>query len=139
MSLAGLFDRVLSVAMTDGIIGCPHQEGIDYEGVSALRVLARTRALYGAVGQLDSRSLRALRRSEKQERGRQQDGAERQGGPTTTLANGTPDARRDHTCDQKPDRDAANHPIVGPACIAGDLVGEHTKQVKSRAPRQESA
>jgi hypothetical protein len=22
----------LSVAMTDGIIGCPHQEGIDYEG-----------------------------------------------------------------------------------------------------------
>ena len=24
--------RVLSVAMTDAIIGCPHQEGIDYEG-----------------------------------------------------------------------------------------------------------
>src|SRR6516164_5778078 len=24
--------RVLSVAMTDGIIGCPHQQGIDYEG-----------------------------------------------------------------------------------------------------------
>ena len=24
--------RVLSVAMTDGIIGCPHQEGTDYEG-----------------------------------------------------------------------------------------------------------
>jgi hypothetical protein len=24
--------RVLSVAMTDGIIGCPHEEGIDYEG-----------------------------------------------------------------------------------------------------------
>jgi hypothetical protein len=24
--------QVLSVAMTDGIIGCPHQEGIDYEG-----------------------------------------------------------------------------------------------------------
>jgi hypothetical protein len=23
---------VLSVVMTDGIIGCPHQEGIDYEG-----------------------------------------------------------------------------------------------------------
>jgi hypothetical protein len=23
---------VLSVAMTDGIIGCPHQEGIDYQG-----------------------------------------------------------------------------------------------------------
>ena len=23
---------VLSVAMTDTIIGCPHQEGIDYEG-----------------------------------------------------------------------------------------------------------
>lgn len=23
---------VLSVAMTDGIIGCPHQEGIDYHG-----------------------------------------------------------------------------------------------------------
>jgi hypothetical protein len=23
---------VLSVAMSDGIIGCPHQEGIDYEG-----------------------------------------------------------------------------------------------------------
>jgi hypothetical protein len=25
-------NHVLSVAMTDGIIGCPHQEGIDYEG-----------------------------------------------------------------------------------------------------------
>ena len=24
--------RVLSVAMTDTIIGCPHQEGMDYEG-----------------------------------------------------------------------------------------------------------
>ena len=24
--------RVLSVAITDSIIGCPHQEGIDYEG-----------------------------------------------------------------------------------------------------------
>src|SRR4051794_36452244 len=24
--------RVLSVAMTDGVIGCPHQEGVDYEG-----------------------------------------------------------------------------------------------------------
>jgi hypothetical protein len=24
--------RVVSVAMTDSIIGCPHQEGIDYEG-----------------------------------------------------------------------------------------------------------
>ena len=24
--------RVLSVVITDGIIGCPHQEGIDYEG-----------------------------------------------------------------------------------------------------------
>ena len=23
---------VLSVAMTDGIIGCPHQQGIDYDG-----------------------------------------------------------------------------------------------------------
>jgi len=23
---------VLSVAMTDRIIGCPHQEGIDYQG-----------------------------------------------------------------------------------------------------------
>ena len=23
---------VLSVIMTDGIIGCPHQQGIDYEG-----------------------------------------------------------------------------------------------------------
>ena len=23
---------VLSVVMTDGIIGCPHQEGVDYEG-----------------------------------------------------------------------------------------------------------
>jgi len=23
---------VLSVVMTDGVIGCPHQEGIDYEG-----------------------------------------------------------------------------------------------------------
>ena len=24
--------RALSVAMTDSIIGCPHQQGIDYEG-----------------------------------------------------------------------------------------------------------
>ena len=24
--------RVLSVAMTDAVIGCPHQEGMDYEG-----------------------------------------------------------------------------------------------------------
>ncbi len=24
--------RALSVVMTDGVIGCPHQEGIDYEG-----------------------------------------------------------------------------------------------------------
>ena len=24
--------RVFSVAMTDGIIGCPHQQGIDYDG-----------------------------------------------------------------------------------------------------------
>src|SRR5436190_20615145 len=24
--------RVRSVAITDGIIGCPHQQGIDYEG-----------------------------------------------------------------------------------------------------------
>ena len=24
--------QVLAVAMTDGIIGCPHQQGIDYEG-----------------------------------------------------------------------------------------------------------
>ena len=24
--------NVLSVVMTDGIIGCPHQEGVDYEG-----------------------------------------------------------------------------------------------------------
>ena len=24
--------QALSVAMTDGIIGCPHQQGIDYEG-----------------------------------------------------------------------------------------------------------
>ena len=24
--------QVLSVAMTEGIIGCPHQQGIDYEG-----------------------------------------------------------------------------------------------------------
>ena len=24
--------RVRSVAMTDGILGCPHQEGIDYDG-----------------------------------------------------------------------------------------------------------
>jgi hypothetical protein len=33
--------QVLSVAMTDSIIGCPHQQGIDYEGetVSGLRVL----------------------------------------------------------------------------------------------------
>jgi hypothetical protein len=28
---------VLSVAMTDAIIGCPHQEGIDYEGESDTR------------------------------------------------------------------------------------------------------
>jgi hypothetical protein len=41
--------RVLSVAMTDGVIGCPHQEGVDYEGkwLPGLRVLARTRSLYG--------------------------------------------------------------------------------------------
>jgi len=25
---------VLTIAMTDGIIGCPHQEGIDHEGES---------------------------------------------------------------------------------------------------------
>jgi hypothetical protein len=25
-------NQALSVVMTDGIIGCPHQEGIDYEG-----------------------------------------------------------------------------------------------------------
>ena len=25
-------NHALTVAMTDGIIGCPHQEGIDYEG-----------------------------------------------------------------------------------------------------------
>jgi hypothetical protein len=23
---------VLSVAITDGLLGCPHQEGVDYEG-----------------------------------------------------------------------------------------------------------
>src|SRR5271168_626379 len=40
----------LSVAMTGGIIGCPHEEGIDVRGevVSGLRVLAWTRSLYGA-------------------------------------------------------------------------------------------
>jgi hypothetical protein len=39
----------VSVAMTDQIIGCPHQVGIDYEGewVSGLRILARTRSLHG--------------------------------------------------------------------------------------------
>jgi hypothetical protein len=33
-----------SVVMTDRIIGCPHEEGIDYEGshLSGLRVLGRT-------------------------------------------------------------------------------------------------
>ena len=38
--------QVPSVAMTDGIIGCPHQEGIDYEGERCpfLRILARTRS-----------------------------------------------------------------------------------------------
>ena len=36
--------RVLSVTMTDGVFGCPHQEGNNYEGkmVTNLRVLART-------------------------------------------------------------------------------------------------
>ena len=49
--------RVLSVAMTNSIIGCPHQEGnrLRRRMVSRLRVLARTRSLYGADGQLDSR------------------------------------------------------------------------------------
>src|SRR5258705_6291055 len=49
--------RVLSVAMTDSIIGCPHQERtrLRRRMVSSLRVLARTRSLYGADGQLDSR------------------------------------------------------------------------------------
>jgi len=45
--------RVLSVTMTDGVFGCPHQEGNNYEGemVPNLRVLART-TLYGAEGPL---------------------------------------------------------------------------------------
>jgi hypothetical protein len=29
--------RVLSVAMTDGIIGCPHQEGIDYDRAASCK------------------------------------------------------------------------------------------------------
>jgi len=36
--------QVRSVAMTDGIIGCPHQEGIDYEGEWC--------PVYGAAGPL---------------------------------------------------------------------------------------
>jgi hypothetical protein len=49
--------RVLSVAMTDSLIGCPHQQGIDYEGewCPACEFLARTKSLYRADGQLDSR------------------------------------------------------------------------------------
>lgn len=43
-----------SVAITDGIIGCSHQQGIDYDGewVSGLRFLARTRSVYWATGAL---------------------------------------------------------------------------------------
>jgi hypothetical protein len=46
--------RVLSVAMTDAIIGCPHQRryGLRRRMVSGLRVLARTRSLYGGEDQL---------------------------------------------------------------------------------------
>jgi hypothetical protein len=46
--------QVRSVAMTDGIIGCPHQEGIDYEGewCPVCQILARTRPFYGAEGPL---------------------------------------------------------------------------------------
>jgi hypothetical protein len=39
--------RVLSVAMTDAIIGFPHQEGMERRMVSSLRILARTRSPYG--------------------------------------------------------------------------------------------
>jgi hypothetical protein len=41
--------RVLSVAMTEGVIGCPHQEGVDYEGkwCPVCEFLVRTRSLYG--------------------------------------------------------------------------------------------
>jgi hypothetical protein len=42
--------RVLSVAMTDSLIGCPHQQGIEYEGewCPACEFLARTKSLYRA-------------------------------------------------------------------------------------------
>ena len=30
---------VKSVALTDGIIGCPHEEGVDYEGATCPRCL----------------------------------------------------------------------------------------------------
>src|SRR5271155_899178 len=42
--------QVRSVAMTDRIIGCPHQEGIDYEGEWC--PVARSRSLYGTEGTL---------------------------------------------------------------------------------------
>jgi len=47
--------QVRSVAITDGIIGCPHQQGIDYERrvVSGLRVLARTRSVCRTTGALN--------------------------------------------------------------------------------------
>ena len=50
---------VLSVAMTDAIIGCPHQEGnrLRRRMVSGLRVLARTRSLYWAEGPLILRGI----------------------------------------------------------------------------------
>jgi hypothetical protein len=47
--------RVLSVAMTDGIIGCPHQEGIDYEGewCPLCEFWHGRESLYGAAGPLE--------------------------------------------------------------------------------------
>jgi hypothetical protein len=35
---------------------------------------------------------------------------------------------------QKTDRDPANHPIIAPACIAGDLIGKHPHQVEGGNP-----
>jgi hypothetical protein len=54
--------RVLSVAMTDSIIDwpSPRRNRLRRRMVSSLRVLARTRSLYGADGQLDSRCYLAL-------------------------------------------------------------------------------
>ena len=42
--------QVRSVAITDGIIGCPHQEGIDYEASGVLFASSGT----GAIGSQDN-------------------------------------------------------------------------------------